>query len=66
MACMGAVRVAVVAALVDAVRCAKREPLLTPPGGAGDAALAALRDRFARREIDRAEYSGTAASADGR
>ena len=32
-------------------------PQLTTPGGAaGDAALATLRDRFARGEIDRAEY----------
>lgn len=57
---VGAFWVAVIAGIVYIARRIGRGPQLTtaggPTGGAGDAASAILRDRFARGEIDRAEY----------
>ncbi len=60
MAFTGAFWVAVIAGIVYAARRAWPAPRLTtagiPASGAGDAALTTLRDRFARGELDRAEY----------
>ncbi len=57
MAFMGAFWVAVVAAIVYVARRVWRGPQLAAPNGTpGDSALATLRDRFARGEIDRADY----------
>ncbi len=62
-ACMGmmplavAAWVAVALAAVYVLRRLSRQPQLMPSGGAAaDPALATLRERFARGEIDRAEY----------
>ena len=60
LAFVGAFWVAIIAAIVYVVRRAGRGQPLTTVGGAqgvpDDAALATLRDRFARGEIDRTEY----------
>lgn len=57
---MGAFWVAVIAGLVYIARLGGRGPQLTTAGGlvvrTNDAALTILRDRFARGELDRAEY----------
>lgn len=62
-ACLGMMPLAVaawVAVALAAVSVARRlwhRPQLSVPAGiAGDAALATLRERYARGEIDRAEY----------
>ena len=44
------------AAVSVARRLWRRRQLSVPAGTAGDAALATLRERYARGEIDRAEY----------
>src|SRR3954451_6181946 len=57
LAFFGVLWVAMVAALVYLARRLWHRPqLATPHGAADDAALRTLRERFARGEIDRAEY----------
>ena len=60
MTFVGAFWIAVTVGIVYVARRGGHGPELTPAaspvGGAGDTALAILRDRFARGEFDRAEY----------